>query len=50
MLWDCLTCTTQYAASLTACPQCGSEDRQVAGSEVGPEPATGPEAEPGQEE
>lgn len=30
MLWHCMTCTTRYAESLDACPQCGSTERRAA--------------------
>jgi predicted nucleic acid-binding Zn-ribbon protein len=40
MLWDCLDCTTVYAESLDACPQCGSARRQVHGAEPVDEPTT----------
>lgn len=48
MLWVCDDCTTRYAATLAACPHCGSEDRVAAHVVDEPQPGSepaGPEPE-----
>lgn len=39
MLLNCKSCTAKYAASLKACPQCGSTERHDEGAEPAVETA-----------